>query len=174
MAQTGMCSVRLAPIYERLDDLYGELARTDAAQKGFDRSKNTIDGRLKKRRNAFQWVLGAVDDSGKYDLEASTGRLVGLLKSKVIDDQGNLRKLAPSEVGFYVKLAQDTMEANSMAIQDVASKWLLKNSESQLALEEGAQLMRLLDGMTTITEAVNKGAFELGTGLQELGLDFVA
>ena len=34
--------------------------------------------------------------------------------------------------------------------------------------------MRLLDGMTTITEAVNKGAFELGTGLQELGLDFVA
>ena len=32
--------------------------------------------------------------------------------------------------------------------------------------------MRLLDGMVTITEAVNKGAFDLGTGLQEIGLDF--
>ena len=37
-------------------------------------------------------MLGAVDDSGKYDLEASTGRLVGLLKSKVIDDQGKVKR----------------------------------------------------------------------------------
>ena len=110
---------------------------------------------------------GCVDENGKYDLEASTGRLVGLLKDKFIDEQGGLKKLDSAERGFFVKLAQDTMEANSMAIQDVASKWLLKAGEGQLALEEGAQLMRLLDGMVTITEAVNKGAFDLGTGLQE-------
>ena len=172
MAQTGLCSVRLAPIYERLDEVWGEIARTDTAQRGFDRSKNTINARLNKRRKAFQWVLGAVDENGKYDLEASTGRLVGLLKDKFIDEQGGLKKLDSAERGFFVKLAQDTMEANSMAIQDVASKWLLKAGEGQLALEEGAQLMRLLDGMVTITEAVNKGAFDLGTGLQEIGLDF--
>ena len=95
-----------------------------------------------------------------------------LAQNKFIDEQGGLKKLDSAERGFFVKLAQDTMEANSMAIQDVASKWLLKAGEGQLALEEGAQLMRLLDGMVTITEAVNKGAFDLGTGLQEIGLDF--
>ena len=114
----------------------GEIARTDTAQRGFDRSKNTINARLNKRRKAFQWVLGAVDENGKYDLEASTGRLVGLLKDKFIDEQGGLKKLDSAERGFFVKLAQDTMEANSMAIQDVASKWLLKAGEGQLALRK--------------------------------------
>ena len=174
MAQKGTCAVKLAPIYERLDDVFGEMARTEAAQKGINRAGNTIDARLAKRRTAFNWVLGAVDDQGKYNTEEVMGRLTGLLRNKVLDDAGNLKKLSPKELGFYTKLSQDVMEASSMAISEQASKWLLKANEGQLALEEGAQLMRLLDGMATTVEAVNKGAFELGTGLQELGLDFVA
>ena len=98
MAQKGTCAVKLAPIYERLDDVFGEMARTDAAQKGINRAGNTIDARLAKRRTAFNWVLGAVDDQGKYNTEEVLGRLTGLLRNKVLDDAGSLKKLSPGSL----------------------------------------------------------------------------
>jgi hypothetical protein len=174
MAQKGLCSVHLAPIYQKLDDdLLTAIGSSEQAQEFIKRAPGWDDAQMARRRKQLAWTLGAINpNTGKLDLEGSLQRHLGTLYKNVIKQDGSLKNMSPTELGFYTKLTQDVLTAGSAGIQDVAQKWLMKANEGQVALEEAGQLMRLIDGMTTMAGTYNQGAMELGRGLRQLGLNF--
>ena len=173
MAQKGLCSPRLAPLYQKIDsELLDAIASSDKAQEFIKRYDGWDDAQVKARRKMLAWTLGGIDPvTGRYDLEASLQRHLGTLYKNVIKKDGSLKKTTPNELGFYTKLTGDLITSASAGVQDVAQKWLAKANEGQLALEEAAQLMRLVDGLTTMTSAYNQGALQVGRGLRQMGLN---
>ena len=173
MAQKGLCATRLSPFYGNLPDLVQEIARSDDALKNVDRLSNTDAAFLQKQAKAFNHVMGAVDADGNYNMTLAMENMAALINQKVLKKDGKLQAMSPREVGFYTKLGKNVMLASADGVKELSATFLAKANEGQLAVSEGLQFMKTLNGLATVTEAVNVGSFELGSGLRRLGVDFM-